>query len=203
MIIKPMALRAKEGFGLLTGRSKSTPPIPREQGWKLPSPHPGVPAQTVDHNTNASTAAPVEGISKRTNISYLDLPSPYPMDPTLVSGPGLQPHTPIHDSLIPPASTTSPHPTVPTPPQNPPSTSLEAYLFDRKRRGVSGSGGTPRIVTPSPVVKGKGFKSSPLSPTERDKLDGVKESKGASSVVKGGDGGTHTSEAVVEDSKLK
>lgn len=68
---------------------------------------------------------------------------------------------------------------------------------------MSGGGGIPRIVTPTPGVKGKGFKSSPLSPTERDKLDEVKESKSTSSVVKGGDGGAHTSEAVVEDGKSK
>ena len=199
-----MALRAKEGFGLLMGRSKSTPPIPREQ---LP-PNPAAPLQTADHNTSASTVTPVEGTDKRTNIPYLDLPSPHFLNPTSVPSPGnqppgSQPHTPMHESLTPLTSSTSPHSIIPMPPQNPPSTSLEAYLFDRKRRGVSGGGGIPRIVTPTPGVKGKGFKSSPLSPTERDKLDGVKESKDASSVVKGGDGSVHTSEAVVEDGKLK
>jgi hypothetical protein len=47
--------------------------------------------------------------------------------------------------------------------------SLEAYFMERKRRGVSGGGVTPRVVTPALGVKGKGFKSIPLSPAERVK----------------------------------
>ena len=76
-------------------------------------------------------------------------------------------------------------------------------MFDRKRRGVSRGGGVPGIVTPTPEAKGKEFKSSPLSPTGRDEVDGVKESKDTNSVVRGGDGSVHTSEAVIGDGKLK
>ena len=54
---------------------------------------------------------------------------------------------------------------------------------------MSGGGVTPRIVTPTPGVKGKGFKSSPLTPTEREMTDGIK-SKGISSEAGGGDGST-------------
>ena len=74
--------------------------------------------------------------------------------------------------------------------------------MERKRRGVSGGGVTPRIATPTAGVKGKGFKSSPLSPTEEDKADGVK-SKGNGGVEKGGDVSTHASDMVAEDSKLE
>ena len=45
---------------------------------------------------------------------------------------------------------------------------------------MSGGGVSPRIATPTPGVKGKGFKSSPLSPGERDITDGVKRSMGIS-----------------------
>lgn len=192
VIIKPIALKAKEGFGILTGRSKSTPPIPREQVGEQSPPHPGVRPRTGDYNAGGSTSFPVEVVNK-TNMPCLDLPIP-PTNPVSIPSPGLQPsgsrpQTPIHHSPIPQASTSSPHFTVPVPPQNTPPTSLEAYLLERKQRGGSGSGVTPRIVTPTPGVKGKGFKSSPLSPTERETADGVK-SKGTSSEVKGGDGST-------------
>ena len=43
---------------------------------------------------------------------------------------------------------------------------------------MSGGVVSPRITTPTPGVKGKGFKSSPLSPAERDTADGVKRNMG-------------------------
>jgi hypothetical protein len=47
-------------------------------------------------------------------------------------------------------------------------------------------------------VKGKKFKSSPLSPAGRDVTDGVKRSKG----VREGDGSVPTSVTTVEDDGL-
>jgi len=194
VVVKPIALKAKEGFDILMGRSKSTPPIPREQIGKQPPLHPDVPPQTGDYNTSGSTPLPVEAANKKTDVPYLDLPIP-PMNPLVISGPdtqppGSQPQTPMHHSPIPqPSTSSSPHLTGPIPSQNTPSTSLEAYLLERKRRGVSGGGVTPRIVTPTPGVKGKGFKSSPLTPTEREIADGAK-SKGISDEARGGDGST-------------
>jgi len=189
VITKPIALKAKEGFGILTGRSKSTPPIPREQVGEQPPSHPGVRPRTGDCNTGGSAAFPIGVVDKNTSVPCLDLPIP-PMNPVFISSPGLQPpgslpQTPVHHSPIPQASTSSPHLAVTVPPQNTPPTSLEAYLLERKQRGGSGSGVTPRIVTPTPGVKGKGFKSSPLSPTERETKDGVR-SKDTSSEARGG-----------------
>jgi hypothetical protein len=63
---------------------------------------------------------------------------------------------------------------------------------------VSGGGVDSRIVTPASGVKGKGFKSSLLSPAERDVTDGVKRSKG----VREGDGSIPTSATMVEDDGL-
>ena len=188
VIVKPIALKAKEGFGILTGRSKSTPPIPREQVGKQPPSYPGVPPQTGDYNTGGSTALPIDVANKKANMPYLDLPVP-PMNQMSISTPDPQPpssqlQTPIHHSPTPQTSTPSPHPAVSVPPQNNPSTSLEAYFLERKRRGVSGGGVIPRIVTPTPGVKGKGFKSSPLTPTEKEATDGVKN-KGTSSEARG------------------
>ena len=60
---------------------------------------------------------------------------------------------------------------------------------------------TPRITTPTAGVKGKGFKSSLLSPNE-DTTDGV-ETKGIGGVERGGDGSTHSPDIITEDSKLK
>jgi len=85
MIIRPIALRTKEGFGLLTGRSKSIPPIPREQAGRQ---QPGI----------LLTTPPAE-VSKRT---YLDLSTPHTMNPLLTSNPGFQslvnkPQTSIYD----------------------------------------------------------------------------------------------------------
>lgn len=192
--MKPIALKAKEGFGILTGRSKSTPPIPREQVGKQPFLH-----------TGDSVALPTEVVDKRTNLPYLDLPIPHPVNPMLVPSPdpqppASQPQTPMQDSSIPQALTFAPHLTAPVPPQNTP-TSLEAYFLERKRRGVSGGGTSPRIITPTLGVKGKGFKSSPLTPTEREITDGLKRSKSVRSEARGGDG--NSSEMVIEDSKLK
>ena len=59
---------------------------------------------------------------------------------------------------------------------------------------------TPRITTPTFGVKGKGFKSSPLSPNE-DTTHGVK-SKGIGGVERG-DGSTHPLDIITEDSKLR
>ena len=77
-------------------------------------------------------------------------------------------------------------------------TSLKAHFLERKRRGVPGGGVTPRIVTPASGVKGKGFRSSPLSPAQRDVIDGAKRSKG----VREGEGGVPTSATMVEDDGL-
>ena len=38
----------------------------------------------------------------------------------------------------------------------------------------------PKITTPTPAVKGKGFKISPPSPAERDIVDEVKRNMGIS-----------------------
>ena len=54
---------------------------------------------------------------------------------------------------------------------------------------MSRGGLTLRIIAPAPGVKGKGFKSSPMSPTERD-VDGVKRVKGMGGVMREGDGST-------------
>lgn len=198
--MKPIALRAKEGFGVLTGRSKSTPPIQREQVGKRPPSRPGVRPKTGDCNSNESTTLPIDVVNKNPIALHLDLPVPHPMNPTLVPSPdpqssGGHPQAPVYDS-------TTPHLTPPIPP-NPPPTSLEAYFLERKRRGVSGGGVSPRIITPTPGVKGKGFKSSPLSPNERDITDGVKRNMGTSSITRGDDGNSNPSEVIIEDKRLK
>lgn len=59
---------------------------------------------------------------------------------------------------------------------------------------------TPRIVTPTPGVKGKGFKSSPLSPSEGDTTDGLK-SKGANDVTREEGGSASASETVMGGNK--
>jgi hypothetical protein len=51
-------------------------------------------------------------------------------------------------------------------------------------------------------VKGKGFKSSPLSPAERDVMDGVKRNKGMGSAMREGDGSVPPSEMTMEDDRL-
>lgn len=73
--------------------------------------------------------------------------------------------------------------------------------MERKRRGASGGGSTPRIITPAAGMKGKGFKSSPLSPVERD-VDGGKRGRGVSGTTGGGDGSVPHSEAMMEDNGL-
>lgn len=69
------------------------------------------------------------------------------------------------------------------------------------RDGASGGGVTPRITTLTAGVKGKGFKSSPLSPNEEDTTDGI-ERKGIGVVKRGGDGSTHFPDIITEDGEL-
>ena len=200
-IIKPIALRAKEGFGALTSRSKSAPPIPRDQVGKPPPSQSGVSSKIGSRGNHESTAPPVEVISEKIDGPSHDLANPVNL--ISIPGPetqplGSQPQTPMHESAIPPASTFGPHLAVPTPSRNASPASLEAYFLERKRRGVSGGGVTPRVVTPALGVKGKGFKSSPLSPAERDITDGAKRSKS----VREGDGSVPTSAKMVEDDGL-
>ena len=141
-----------------------------------PSLHPDVLPQTGDCNTDCSIPLPAKVVKENTDVPYLDPPIP-PMSPPVISTPdsqllGIQPQTPMHHSPIPQPWTSSwPHPAGPVPPENTPPTSRRAYLLGREWRGVSGGGVTPRIVASPPGVEGKGFKSSPLNPTERSTLE--------------------------------
>lgn len=201
-IAKPIAVRAMEGFGLLTSRSRSAPPIRREQPGKQPSSKSGVTPEAGDNNNEGPKVPVISGIDEGTDGPHLDLPT---HQTNLIPIPGTeppqqprsQPQTPKLDSTIAHDSSHSSHLAVATPPRIASPSSLEAYFLERKRRGVAGGGAIPRIVTPSPGGKGKGFKSSPLSPTEKDITDGVK-SKGTSSVTREGDGSDLPSETVME-----
>jgi len=188
---------------VLTNRSRSAPPIPREQIGKRPSSQSGVPPKIEDRN-NEPAPLFVEVVDEKTNVPHLDLPTVHTMFPTSISSPNpqwlsSQPQTPNESTAL-PASTLGSHLTVAGPSRSTSPVSLEAYLLERKRRGVSGGGVTPRIVTPAAGVKGKGFKSSPLSPTEKDVADGIKRTTGVNSGVR--EGGDATSETVVEDDGL-
>jgi hypothetical protein len=208
MIVKPIALKAMEGFGALTSRSRSAPPIPREQLGKRPSSKFGVVSQAGDNTDNGATTVSSNGLNEKINIPYLDPPTPHLMNSRSISGtdpqpPSSQPPTPMLDSAIPQTSSSSPHLTAASPSRITSPTSLEAYFLERKRRGASGSGGTTRAVTPVPGGKGKGFKSSPLGPAERDITDGVR--KKSTNIATGeGDRGAPPSETetVVEGDKM-
>ena len=192
-IIKPIALKAKEGFDALINRSKSAPPTPMEQVGKRPPSKSSIPPKTEDYN-NESSLLPINIIDE--NIS-----APHPANLTTISGadpqlPRSQPQTPKVESTIPQAS----HLTPVEPPRIASPNSLEAYFLERKRRGISGSTVSPRVVTPTPGVKGKWFKSTPLNPAERDAADGVKN-KGASDMTRDGDGSALASETVMDGNK--
>ena len=202
--MKPIALKAKEGLDYLTNRSKSAPPIPRDQIGKRPPSQSGVQPETGSRNTNEPTMLPVKVIDEKTDRLHLNLPTLYPMNPTSVPSPdpqmlGSQSQTPMHESSTPQASTFGPHLAVPAPSRGASPASLEAYLVERKRRGGSGGGTSPRIVTPAPGVKGKWFKSSPLSPVERDVTDGVKRSKSIGGRTKESDGSAPASTSTEGD----
>lgn len=205
-IMKPIALKAKEGFDYLTSRSKSAPPIPRDQIGKTPS-QSGVPLEIGDRINDEPKTPPVKVIDKKVDKPNPDPPTPHPADPTSISNldlqpPSSQPQSPTPESTIPHTSTLGPHLMVPSPSRGASPASLEAYLLERKRRGPSGGGATPRIVTPAPGVKGKWFKSSPLSPTERDATEGTKRSKGGGGVTREGDGSVSASTTMMEGDGL-
>jgi len=198
-IIKPIALKAKGGFGGLTNRSRSAPPIPREQIGKRPSSQSGVSPKIGDRSNNEFAAVPTEMVDEKVDRPYPDPSVPHPTNLVpIVSSDSQPPEIPTHESTIPQAPTFGPHLAVPAPSRSVSPASLEAYFLERKRRG---GGSTPRIVTPAPGVKGKGFKSSPLSPVERD-ADAVKKSKGMSDTTREGDGNIPPSETMMEDDGL-
>ena len=206
-IMKPIALKAKEGLDYLTSRSKSAPPIPRDQIGKRPPSQSGVQPEIGGRNNDEPITPPVKVIDEKTGGLHLDIPAPHPVNPASIPSPdpqilGSQPQTSMHESTIPQALTFGPHLAVPAPSRGTSPASLEAYLLERKRRGGSGGGAPPRVVTPSPGVKGKWFKSSPLSPTERDVTDGVKRNKGAGSAMIEDDGSVPASTTVVEGDGL-
>ena len=205
-IIKPIALKAKGGFGSLTSRSRSAPPIPRDEVGKRPPSQSGVSPKIGDHNSNESDALPIEVVDEKIGGPYPYLPIPRPANLVSIAGsdpqaPDVQLPTPTHESTIPQAPTFSPHLAVPTPSRSGSPASLEAYFLERKRRGMSGGGSTPRIVTPAPGVKGKGFKSSPLGPVERD-AEGGKKGSGMGGTTREGDGSVPPSETMMEDGGL-
>lgn len=151
-IVKPIALRAMEGLGLLTKRSRSAPPIHRDQVGKQPPSKSGVSPKTGDNNEPSTL--PGVGINEKIDMSHLD-PHTHLTNQMFISGaypqePRSQPQTPLLDSAVPHTPT------------------FNSYLVERerKRKAASGGGTTPRIVTPVPV-RGKGFKSNPL-PAEMD-----------------------------------
>jgi len=206
-IIKPIALKAKGGFGALTSRSRSAPPIPREQVGKRPPSQSGLSPKIGERNNNESPTVPTEVASEKIDGPYPDLSVPRPANLVSIAGSHPQPpdsqlQIPTHESTIPHAPTFGPHLAVPTPSRSVSPASLEAYFLERKRRGVSGGGSgggsTPRIVTPAPGVKGKGFKSSPLSPVERD-VDGGMKGRGVGSTTRDVDGNFPPSETMMED----
>ena len=205
-IIKPIALKAKGGFGALTSRSRSAPPIPRDQIGKRPSSQSGVSPKIGDRDNNESAAVHIEVADEKVDRLYPNLSIPHPTNlvPIIDSDPqppDSQLPIPTHESSVPQAPTFGPHLAVSTPSRSVSPASLEAYFLERKRRGVSGGGSTPRIVTPAPGVKGKGFKSSPLSPVERD-VDGVKKSRGTGGTTREGEGNVPPSETMMEDEGL-
>lgn len=192
-IVKPMALRAKQGFDALMSRSKSAPPIPREQVGKQPPSKAGVLPKMGVVNDSESNALPTDNINEKISISHSGPPTPHSVGPmpTLDSDPQpprSQPPTPLLDHTVPHPSVLSQHLAVAVPPRIASPNSFEAFLLERRRRGGSGGGATPRIVTPAPGPKGKGFKSSPLSPVEKEIPDGV-GNKGTSGTTREGDGG--------------
>ena len=193
-IVKPIALKAMEGFGLLTSRSKSAPPIPRDQAGKQQK-------SDVSPNDNEPKMLPASATNEKMDVPYLD-PATHPINRMPTPGteplqPRSQPQTPMFDPVTPHSSTSNQYLSVVTPPRTASPSSLEAYFLERKRRGGSGGGAAPRIVTPVPGAKGKVFKSSPLSPVERDITDAAK-SKGTSSATKLDDGNDPSSEIAVE-----
>lgn len=195
--MKPIALKAKEGFGALIGRSKSAPPMPAEQVGKRPPSKSSVPPKMEDNNE--SNMPP---INEKIDLPYLDLPNPHPTNTNRLTISSTDPQPPFSQPQTPKLDSATPHTSHLTPvtPPRITSPSLEAYFIDRKRRSVSVGAATPRIVTPTPGVKGKGFKSSPLSPTEKDTTDGAM-SKGTNDVIREGDESAPASEPVVGDNK--
>ena len=205
-IIRPIALKAKEGFGSLTNRSRSAPPVPREQVGKRPPSQSGVSPKIGDHG-NKSATPPVDVADEKSDAPNFNPLSPHPANPTSILGsdsqpPGSQPQTPVLEPVVHQAPILGSHLAVSTPSRSVSPASLEAYFLERKRRGGSGGGVTPRIVSPAPGAKGKGFKSSPLSPVERDTVDGAKRSKGIGGAVREVDGSAPPSEALAEDNGL-
>jgi len=190
----------------LTSRSRSAPPIPREQIGKRPPSQSGVSPKIGERDNNESVALPIEVVDEKIGVPYHDISVPRPANLVSIVGSDPQPPNnqlpiPTHESTIPQAPTFGPHLVAPTPSRSGSPSSLEAYFLERKRRGVSGGGSTPRVVTPAPGVKGKGFKSSPLGPVERD-VDGVKKSSGMGGVMREGDGNAPPSETMMEDGGL-
>jgi hypothetical protein len=192
MIVKPMALRAKQGFDALMSRSKSAPPIPRDQVGKQPPPKAGV-LPKMGVNDSEFNSLPTDDINEKISTPHSGLHTPHSVGPmpTLDSEPQpprSQPQTPLLDHTVPHPLVLSQHLAVAVPPRIASPNSFEAFLLERRRRGGPGGGATPRIVTPVPVPKGKGFKSSPLSVVEKEVTDGV-GIKGTSSMAREGDGG--------------
>lgn len=173
-----------------------------EQIGKRPPSKSSVPPKPEDINDDESDALPINSINEKSGVPHLDLPNPHPMNHMTISStdqrlPRSRPQTPEHDFSMP----HTPHLVPVTPPRIISPHSLEAYFLERKRRGVSGGAVIPRIVTPTPGAKGKGFKSSPLSPVERDTTDGV-NNKGTDNLIREEDGSAPASEAAVDDNKL-
>ena len=125
-----------------------------------------------DRNNGESTTLPVEVVDEKVNGRYPDPTVTHPANPVSATGsdpqpPDIQPQVSMHESAVPQALTFGQHLVAPTPSWSCFPAFLEAYLLEKKQRGVSGGGLTLRIVTPAPGVKGKEFKSS-LNPTERE-----------------------------------
>jgi len=177
-VVKPIALRAMEGFGMFTNRSKSAPPVQKDQVGKQSPSRFCVSPKTRD--TNGSSMLPGNGTNEKTDVSHLDLHA-YPPGQIPISGVRSQRLT--NQPQTPPLDPTIPH-----------SSTISSYRLDRKRKAVSGGGITPRVATPI-SVKGKGFKSSPL-PTEMDITDGVKN-EGSNNAASEGDGGAPPSETAM------
>jgi hypothetical protein len=171
-----------------------------EQVGKRPPSKTSVPPKTEESNDNESNIPPINTADEKIGVHYVDPPIPHPMTQTTISStvsqlPRSQPQTPKFDPTIPQVS----QPTPVIPPRIASPNSLEAYFLERKRRGVSGGSASPRIVTPTPGVKGK-FKSTPLNASERDTADGAKN-KGPNEVTRDEDGSAPAPETVSDSNK--
>lgn len=74
-VVKPIAVRAMEGFSAFTNRSRSAPPIQRVQVGKQPPLKSGIPPKTRDNNNSESRMFSDNGTNRKADISHLDLPT--------------------------------------------------------------------------------------------------------------------------------